>query len=77
VTVAELVQTVIEVSGKEIQIQYVAGPVGVHSRNFQKARSQSLGWEARVSLKEGISQTYPWIEEQVERARANGATGAL
>jgi nucleoside-diphosphate-sugar epimerase len=33
VTVAELVQTVIDVSGKEIQIQYVEGPVGVHSRN--------------------------------------------
>ena len=71
VTVAELVQTVIEVSGKEIQIQYVEGPVGVHSRNFQKARSESLGWEAKVSLKEGIGQTYPWVEEQVKKVRAN------
>jgi GDP-D-mannose 3',5'-epimerase len=69
VTVAELVQTVIDVSGKEISTEYVDGPVGVHSRNFDKARSRSLGWEAKVSLEEGIGRTYPWIEEQVCQAR--------
>jgi GDP-D-mannose 3',5'-epimerase len=77
VTVAELVQTVIDVSGKEIHIQYVDGPGGVHSRNpsassgraFDKARSQKLGWEARTLLKEGIAQTHPWIEEQVRESR--------
>jgi hypothetical protein len=34
ITVTELAQTVIEVSGKEIGIEYVEGPVGGHSRNF-------------------------------------------
>jgi GDP-D-mannose 3',5'-epimerase len=67
VTVAELVQTVIDVSGKEIRIEYVEGPVGVHSRNFAKARIKSLRWEAGVSLKEGIAKTYAWIEEQVRK----------
>ena len=65
VTVAELVQTVIDVSGKDIHIEYVEGPVGVHSRNFSKERIKSLGWEAQVPLKEGIARTYRWIEEQV------------
>ena len=65
VTVAELVQTVIDVSGKDIRIEYVEGPVGVHSRNFSKERIKSLGWEAKVPLKEGIARTYRWIEEQV------------
>ncbi|HFD39291.1 MAG TPA: NAD-dependent epimerase/dehydratase family protein [Anaerolineae bacterium] len=65
VTVAELVQTVIDVSGKEIHIEYVEGPVGVHSRNFSKERIKSLGWEAKVPLREGIARTYRWIEEQV------------
>ncbi len=69
VTVDELVQTVIDVSGKEIHIQHVEGPVGVQARNFSKARIHSLGWEAKVSLKEGIARTYPWIEAQVEAAR--------
>ena len=33
VTVANLVRTVIEVSGKRIKVKYVPGPVGVHARN--------------------------------------------
>ena len=69
VTVANLVRTVIEVSGKKIHEKYVEGPVGVQARNFSKARIKSLGWEAKVSLKEGIARTYPWIEAQVEKLR--------
>jgi nucleoside-diphosphate-sugar epimerase len=65
VTVAELVKTVIEVSGKRIKVKYVPGPVGVQARNFSKERIKSLGWEARVSLREGIARTYRWIEKQV------------
>ena len=69
VTVDELVETVIEVAGKNIHKQYVEGPVGVQARNFSKERIHSLGWRAKVSLKEGISLTYPWIEAQVEKLR--------
>jgi GDP-D-mannose 3',5'-epimerase len=69
VTVDELVQTVIGVSGKKIHVKYVEGPVGVQARNFSKERIHSLGWEAKVSLKEGIERTYPWIEMQVKIAR--------
>ena len=69
VTVADLVRTVIEVSGKRINVRYVPGPVGAHARNFSKARIKSLGWEAKYSLKEGIARTYRWIEEQVRVSR--------
>jgi nucleoside-diphosphate-sugar epimerase len=65
VTVDELVQTVIAASGKEIHVEHVEGPVGVHARNFDKSRIKSLGWEATTSLREGIARTYAWIEEQV------------
>jgi GDP-D-mannose 3',5'-epimerase len=70
VSVDELVATVAEVAGKRIDIQHVEGPVGVQSRNFSHERIRSLGWRARVSLKEGIGQTYPWIEQQVFAARS-------
>ena len=66
VTVDELVAAVAEVAGKEIHIKHVEGPVGVQSRNFSNARIYSLGWQAKVFLKEGISLTYPWVEAQVE-----------
>ena len=67
VTVDQLVQTVIDASGKEIHVQHVAGPVGVHARNFDKSRIKSLGWQANTSLREGIAKTYAWIEQQVRQ----------
>jgi len=72
VTVAELVQTVIDASGKEVHVEYVEGPVGVRARNFDKSRVKSLGWEAETSLREGIARTYQWIEEQVKKAQKLG-----
>lgn len=70
-TVADLVRTVIETSGKRMTVKYVPGPVGVHARNFSKARIASLGWKPNVSLHEGIARTYPWIREQVSVARGS------
>jgi nucleoside-diphosphate-sugar epimerase len=70
VTVDELVAVVAEAAGKHIKIKHVKGPVGVHSRNFSNARIESLGWKSRYSLKDGIALTYPWIEAQVNAARA-------
>ena len=67
VTVADLVRTVIEVSGKEVSIEYVPGPVGVHARNFSKERIKSIGWRAKTSLREGIAKTYAWIWAQLAK----------
>ena len=70
VTVNELVRTVLEVAGKDLRIQHVEGPVGVQARNFSKARIHSLGWEAELSLREGIERTYPWVLAQVRSVHA-------
>jgi nucleoside-diphosphate-sugar epimerase len=67
VTVNELVETVAEVSGKNITIKHIDGPVGVQSRNFSNERIYSTGWKAKYSLKDGIAENYPWIEEQVKK----------
>jgi nucleoside-diphosphate-sugar epimerase len=69
VTVKQLVDTVAEVAGKRINVQWVEGPVGVQSRNFSNARIYSLGWRARFPLRDGIARTYPWVEAQVQAAR--------
>ena len=66
VTVDELVSTVAEVAGKNIKIKHVAGPVGVQSRNFSNERIYTTDWQARYYLKDGIAETYPWIEDQVK-----------
>ncbi len=69
VSVDELVETVAEIAGKNIKIKHVPGPVGVQSRNFSNERIYSTGWKAKYFLKDGIRDTYPWIEEQVRIAR--------
>jgi GDP-D-mannose 3',5'-epimerase len=70
VRVDELVETVAAVSGKQIKIKHVKGPVGVQSRNFSNARIESLGWQAQWPLRRGIEQTYPWIAAQVAHSAA-------
>jgi nucleoside-diphosphate-sugar epimerase len=70
VSVNELVATVSEIAKKKVKIKYVDGPVGVQSRNFSNARIYSLGWKARYSVRDGIARTYPWVEAQVQAARA-------
>jgi nucleoside-diphosphate-sugar epimerase len=68
VTVDELVDTVFRVSGKRLGIKHIAGPVGVASRNFSKARMEKLGYQASHTLEDGIRKTYPWIAEQVAQS---------
>jgi len=69
VSVKELVETVAAVAGKTVHIKHIEGPVGVQSRNFSNDRIYSIGWESKVSLKDGIAKTYPWIAEQVQMAK--------
>jgi len=63
------VQTVVEASGKKLHVKHVKGPVGVQSRNFSNTRIYSTGWRASYFLKDGIAQTYPWIESQVRKVQ--------
>ena len=69
VSVDELANTVAEISGKRIHLNHIEGPVGVQSRNFSNERIYSIGWKANYYLKDGISLTYPWVEEQVLNAK--------
>jgi GDP-D-mannose 3', 5'-epimerase len=56
---------VIEISGKDLAIFHVDGPVGVQNRGFRTDRIEALGWTSKVSLKEGLTQTYHWVEDQL------------
>jgi nucleoside-diphosphate-sugar epimerase len=69
VSVKELIDTVTKVAGKKVRVKWIAGPVGVQSRNFSNEKIYSLGWKSRFSLKDGIALTYPWVAEQVRKAR--------
>ena len=72
-SVKELVDTVARIAGKEVEIKWVEGPVGVTSRNFSNDRIDSIGWTSKIELEDGIRLTYPWVEEQV---RLQGKEGS-
>ena len=69
VTVKQLVDTAIAISGKRLGVRYVDGPVGVQSRNFSHARMHALGWRPKTSLADGLRLTYGWIAQQVRQTR--------
>lgn len=69
VTIQELVEIVMDLSGKQLSIDFVDGPVGVRGRNSNNDRaSQVLGWEPTISLRDGLSETYKWISAQLENS---------
>lgn len=72
VSVRTLVEKVIRISGKRVDVSCVPGPVGVHARNFSNARIDSIGWRPIVSLDAGLAQTYSWIAAQVALAANAG-----
>jgi len=69
VSVKELVDLVAAAAGREITPQWVPGPVGVQARNFSNDRIEALGYAPKNELAAGLAATYPWVEEQVRRAR--------
>jgi len=67
VSVDQLAQEVISISGKTLKIQHVPGPEGVRNRGFRADRIAILGWESKVSLRDGLTETYRWVEEQIKK----------
>ena len=68
VTIDQLVDTVIEISGKTLRKRYVEGPMGVRGRSSDNTLiRQVLGWAPSLPLKDGLRKTYAWIEGEVRK----------
>jgi GDP-D-mannose 3',5'-epimerase len=67
VTIDELAQIIINISGKDISIQHdLSKPQGVRGRNADLTLVKSvLGWEPKITLEEGLRRTYQWAVERV------------
>ena len=73
VTINELVDTAAEIAGKQIRRTHdLSKPQGVRGRNSDNDRlRQVLGWEPRITLREGLAPTYAWIAEQLAEMANN------
>jgi len=71
VTINGLALMVADIAGKALELRHVPGPQGVRGRNSDNALiRQRLGWAPGQGLRQGLEQTYPWIEQQVMRNAA-------
>jgi GDP-D-mannose 3',5'-epimerase len=79
VTINQLAQRIMGISGKTIRIKHIPGPLGVRGRNSDNRMiGERLGWKPSRSLNEGLEKTYFWIEEQVrETARRQESSAVL
>ena len=69
VTINQLAQMAVELSGKSIQIKNIPGPVGVNGRNSNNDLiREKLNWEPKFSLKEGMTLTFKWIQNEISNA---------
>jgi GDP-D-mannose 3',5'-epimerase len=79
VTINELAQMAIDISGKNLSINNIEGkdffekygfqcPIGVMGRNSDNALyEQKMHWKVSKPLIEGMTETYHWINEQVKK----------
>ena len=77
VSINHLAQLAIDISNKDLTIFNIDGndfikkygfecPLGVKGRNSDnKLYKKKMDWEPQISLMEGMSKTYEWINDQV------------
>jgi nucleoside-diphosphate-sugar epimerase len=69
VTINQLVDIVEEIAEVRLKRTYdLNAPKGVNGRNSDNSMIQSrLGWEPSTRLRDGLEQTYRWIEQQMQQ----------
>lgn len=74
VSINELAALAMEIAEKQLNIEHIPGPLGVRGRNSDNSLiREELGWAPSQPLKDGLSVTYRWIEEQVRRSGSGSA----
>ncbi|RED96145.1 NAD-dependent epimerase/dehydratase family protein [Marinoscillum furvescens] len=81
VTLNQLAQIAIDVSGKDLSIYNIEGeefeqkygfkcPLGVQGRNSDnKLYREKIGWEVSMPLQDGMKLTFDWISSQVQNKK--------
>lgn len=74
VTIKGLAEMIMEIAGKKLTIRHIDGPQGVRGRNSQNDLIQEkLGWAPSQPLRDGLKETYAWIDTQVKIRKQHGA----
>ena len=67
VTIKELAETIVNVVGYKNDYEWdTSKPNGTPRKVLNVDKIKSLGWEPKISLREGIESTYEWFKENVD-----------
>ena len=68
ISINDFALMIADVAGKTININHIPGPLGVRGRSSDnRLIREVLGWEPNAPLREGITKTYEWITQQLEK----------
>ncbi len=66
VSINDFADMIIGISGKNLALRHIKGPVGVRGRRSDNALiERKLAWKPRYSLDQGIEKVFYWVHEQV------------
>ena len=70
-SIKEIAETVVRISGKNIDIYYdTTKPEGDKARSADYTKAKNiLGWEPKVSLEAGLEEQYEWVYNQIKGRR--------
>ncbi|NBO28095.1 MAG: NAD-dependent epimerase/dehydratase family protein [Synechococcaceae bacterium WB8_1B_057] len=67
ISINDVAQKIINLSGKSLTINNIEGPEGVQGRTSDNTLIRSyLNWEPSDNLDVGLAETYNWIKNQIE-----------
>jgi GDP-D-mannose 3',5'-epimerase len=68
ISIADLAKIVMQISGYDCKLTFnLNAPKGVRGRNSDNSLiMEKLGWQPSISLLEGLTQTYSWIESELK-----------
>lgn len=70
ISINGLAKLTAEIAGKKINIKNIPGPIGVRGRNSDNHLiREKLEWAPSATLREGMTKTYNWINEQVQKQK--------
>lgn len=67
VSINQLAEYIMVIANKKVSINHIPGPQGVRGRRSDnKLIFEKVGWKPTQPLKDGLTSTYQWINQQVK-----------
>jgi GDP-L-fucose synthase len=77
VTIRKLAEMVADITGfRGCILQDTSKPDGTPRKLLDVSRLRALGWHARISLRDGLKQTYQWFTTHLAKAEARQGTAS-